>query len=726
MIDTQPELNKIISVLESLTPIYRNKKEATEDANKKLDKPLSYSEWKNLWQRNNTVGIALDYLLIKNVPQEMPKIKSSWGSFQFWDNPIDNEYNNAIAEEDINEYDEPVISGVTAHEQMPDPTETYQKMRMYFDKIDHLQARKINQLISFKGGPICLVNIADIHFGGAVDIKRVFDDIEIINNTPRMYINFLGDLGNNFIGSWTRKINHNSPFTIEEEQAISKYYIQQISSRLISFTSGNHDCLSSDTECLTKRGWLNYTDLTLDDQILSINLETNKSEWTNINKIVEYDFDGELNHGITDNTDMLITDNHRILHQRRSGKNFLPLEFKEQQQLNSNRIRIPIARESNFEGYEIDDNELFIISWLLTDGGFKDTRLVIYQRASNSKQIENALNELDIEYSFTERDRREVLVNIDGVDTHSTELEHIFTISQRDSKYLVDKFNLTKDKKFPDWVWKLDQRQFSILFNVFIDADGTWPRQSTTCCVFYGQKQICDELQILCILHGYRASIYTYYSNNGNPQYRVNICLSREDNQIELKNFWSKQKYNGKIWCLKVPHTNFMVRRNGKAFFTGNCWTAHESGIDIMKTYLNELDSPAVYDTYENVFTLDIDGMQSVVRTRHQWLGSSQYNDTHAIEKAAKFDQAVPFDIGVGGHTHRSGLYREFNNGGKTGVAILCGTYKRTDEYAREVGFPQSNKSTAVCVIIDPDSESGYHGVSDINSAAKYMRLITK
>jgi hypothetical protein len=57
---SQSELSTIIQVLEELTPGFRNKKEATEEANKYLTRPLSYGEWKNLWQRNTEVGQALD------------------------------------------------------------------------------------------------------------------------------------------------------------------------------------------------------------------------------------------------------------------------------------------------------------------------------------------------------------------------------------------------------------------------------------------------------------------------------------------------------------------------------------------------------------------------------------------------------------------------------------------------------------------------------------------
>src|SRR5208282_4793719 len=48
------------------------------------------------------------------------------------------------------------------------------------------------------------------------------------------------------------------------------------------------------------------------------------------------------------------------------------------------------------------------------------------------------------------------------------------------------------------------------------------------------------------------------------------LCLARESKlRIEKKEV-SERAYTGTVWCLRVPEGNFMVRRNGSAYFTGN------------------------------------------------------------------------------------------------------------------------------------------------------------
>jgi hypothetical protein len=74
----------------------------------------------------------------------------------------------------------------------------------------------------------------------------------------------------------------------------------------------------------------------------------------------------------------------------------------------------------------------------------------------------------------------------------------------------------------------------------------------------------------------------------------------------------------------------------------------------------------------------------------------------------------------MGAHTHVSGLTRAFNVEGRTGVAMLAGSYKRYDTYANDLGLPAPNQSTAVTVIID-DEDRSLTGFDNLDTAARYM-----
>jgi hypothetical protein len=150
-------------------------------------------------------------------------------------------------------------------------------------------------------------------------------------------------------------------------------------------------------------------------------------------------------------------------------------------------------------------------------------------------------------------------------------------------------------------------------------------------------------------------------------------------------------------------------------------WTYGLTNIDYLRDIHERLNPDILYSRLDSTVAIDVGGCEQKLRVRHKWRGYSQYNLTHGIEWAAKFDKGREFDIGVGAHVHASGVYRQFNNGGKTGHAILCGSYKVTDEFATTLGFPEANESAAVATVF---TEHGVWGTNNINVAADYMNTM--
>jgi hypothetical protein len=150
-------------------------------------------------------------------------------------------------------------------------------------------------------------------------------------------------------------------------------------------------------------------------------------------------------------------------------------------------------------------------------------------------------------------------------------------------------------------------------------------------------------------------------------------------------------------------------------------WTYALTGIDYLKEIHVLLNPGIAYAKYDASVTLAVGGREYIMRARHKWKGYSQYNDTHGIEWAAKFDKGRHFDIGIGAHIHKGALYRQFVNGGVTGHALMCGSYKTIDEHPMKLGFPEPNEAAAVAMIIDDFGESG---TNNLDHAAAYMNAM--
>jgi len=150
-------------------------------------------------------------------------------------------------------------------------------------------------------------------------------------------------------------------------------------------------------------------------------------------------------------------------------------------------------------------------------------------------------------------------------------------------------------------------------------------------------------------------------------------------------------------------------------------WTARLAGIDYFADMLAQVNPDALYDQDDSLITISVAGVKWRSRLRHKWQGNSIYNPTHGVERSHKWDQ--DFELGVGGHTHASGLARPFNAAGRDGLAVLCGSYKRVDHYARQSGFAKPNTSAAVVVIFDPVSQT-MQGFNDLGLAVRTLTAL--
>lgn len=151
-----------------------------------------------------------------------------------------------------------------------------------------------------------------------------------------------------------------------------------------------------------------------------------------------------------------------------------------------------------------------------------------------------------------------------------------------------------------------------------------------------------------------------------------------------------------------------------------DAWTQAMAGFDQLRQVLTTIRRGVLYDKNELSFEVVAGGAKWPLRLRHNWGYRSLLNPTHGIERAFERDQTRPFLLGVGAHTHVSGLVRQFNAGGRTGLAVQCGTYKCIDSYAQMLGAATPNGSTAIVVIFHP--EHGMNGYDNLQAAVERLK----
>jgi Icc-related predicted phosphoesterase len=344
-----------------------------------------------------------------------------------------------------------------------------------------------------------------------------------------------------------------------------KWLNKQPTKHIIS-VQGNHECLDKYTELLTNRGWIKYSEININDKVLSIN-SYNEAVWTHINKVIVTKAKYIYTHQ-NKMMDIAITENHRIpyyyFHQYQ--KKFSELQYGTVNNIHSS-VNIPVASKNNNVDCDILDDEIRLLGWILTDGSCTSKNdFYIYQsKPDGISKIINILNNLNYKYTlkFRHRDIQEIC----GKKLKSIRPQGEFRIKSESSN-LLRKYIKPGKQVNKELFNKFSSNQMQILLMSMMDGDGSW-HKTRTCGALNGTKEFLDWVQTLAVQCGIRSSIIEYRSNN----FRLNLSFNRDKIIIhQFSKKFKKIQYNDDVWCLSVPHTNFMIRRNGKACFTGNCF----------------------------------------------------------------------------------------------------------------------------------------------------------
>jgi len=342
----------------------------------------------------------------------------------------------------------------------------------------------------------------------------------------------------------------------------------------VSFTQ-NKNCLDAETEALTKRGWIKGFDLTLEDEILTKNIDTGYLEWQKPTDLKFYpDYEGPLVEFKTKNFSAISTPDHRwMVYNKATGKNECRI---------TDKISVygdtRIHRTGNYIAptEEIfNDDFVEIVGWYLTDGSGKSTerktvenyiQVQIFQseRANleKVKKIEKALTSLDM-ISSTHLDIDTELRRFHLKREHAEKIFNMFPNRILNTEFLL----------------KLTKSQLNILLNTMIDGDGC--RSGGKIRFHTKSKESADLFQMLCTLNNLSSTCNYRDMSKYQPKskklknvpkmkhiYIVNV-LKRDKVQIQKKH---KKTYISKepIWCPIVPNTYFVARREAQVFITGN------------------------------------------------------------------------------------------------------------------------------------------------------------
>lgn len=328
-------------------------------------------------------------------------------------------------------------------------------------------------------------------------------------------------------------------------------------------------CVDESTEILTVDGWKNIDEMSTQNTAITFNVKNSKIEHMPVLEVLQYDFDGDMINFKNQDTDQLLTPNHRVLkkHMHHSGDRYWEdknWNFETAENLTPKKgVRLPLAgKYDGFCDLGMDMDQVRLAGWIMTEGWFDKTAPCISQ-AKQIYVIEIRELLLRMKVTFSEIVRKRP----------NRKNEHVFRVFAKSWKTLtVSKF-LSRDeyKNIPISFLDLfiDKRQE--LFLTLIKGDGSFCGESWA---FYQTGQeFRDRFRILCLGLGYQTL-----------EDKKKMCIHVDKSgttQIQRKHFFETKKYyKGKVWCIRTDNQTIICKRGRYIFITGNSGNPRPLNID--------------------------------------------------------------------------------------------------------------------------------------------------
>ncbi len=338
------------------------------------------------------------------------------------------------------------------------------------------------------------------------------------------------------------------------------------------------DCLDIETEILTPSGWKNYSQIEAGDSVISFDRATGNLVTDKAKRIVRrrVNPDERMVTIGSQHMDLRVTEGHEIHGKYRNpaiggrpSRNWLTLKASELLERRSPFI-IPLTGNGlEFAGIPLSDDQIRLIAWFMTDGGWEkqDTgkKFVISQsKPWHVAEVFDLLSKLGAGYRFRIRKPRR------GAYKQNYDL-YEFTIRksywQNIEQYL--------DKNVSPLLWSMTTAQFRVFWEELLKGDGER-------CGNKAGWLWCDRMEqvntytAMAIQRGFSARYSERTTKKGKTVYRVSVRNAQtiqinpgdvRSVKVAYESPWPDEQ----VWCVTTSMSTLVARRRGKIAIIGNC-----------------------------------------------------------------------------------------------------------------------------------------------------------
>lgn len=337
-------------------------------------------------------------------------------------------------------------------------------------------------------------------------------------------------------------------------------------------------CLTPDHEVLTDRGFVPISEVTTSDMVLSLKTLTSEASWRPVTDVYAYDVQDQwVNEYNGKSVSFCVTDEHRMVTKSKPGRRGWTLkpfdkmgvsfmvrrlcEWKTYGKYEEAGYRMPeVFKAMKFS----PEQYASFVGWWVAEGNVhwtkrKLTGEKVYYSVTINQSKESGRAEL-----------RELLAGVKHV-----EYPDRFVISNRKlGAWLIENCGThSENKHIPLAMMNAKTPLIQALFNGLMGGDGS-TKSSGAGMYYTTSKVLRDQVQELSIKLGRPGTCglnkpKTHIGKTKQVCYTVSIGAKGRDHRAS-KHKVVRKKYTGKVHCLSTPFETFLVRRNGRVFFSGN------------------------------------------------------------------------------------------------------------------------------------------------------------
>lgn len=331
------------------------------------------------------------------------------------------------------------------------------------------------------------------------------------------------------------------------------------------------NCFDGDTEVLTPKGWVAFKDLKDGERVAQYTESGRVEMVTPIGGVIRRHYQGRMVHHHNEHIDLLTTPDHRCLLRTRRGK----LVVVTADELPWDRQQIHAGQWHNSTSLALSDAEIMFLCALQADGAWTANAAGLDFAFAKVRKIERL---------------REILTACSAVWSEALRDKNNAKWAPQTRFYLgraanarlfelADRY-LGPQKLFGAWVLEMDARQLALFGQEAMRWDGSHDRMTH----YASRHEVNAEwVQLAVALSGERSSHGVYTPKGGkncaklDSHYvlRPHVRAAEQGRKVDYS--WTTNvgradiEWDAPVYCLSVPSSYLVVRRNRKIMMTGQC-----------------------------------------------------------------------------------------------------------------------------------------------------------